>query len=59
MWTLKHKGISYYVDHMTVHPNVGFSTKETPDSPHTKGALKIRGKLKIYEENNQTLAEIS
>jgi hypothetical protein len=49
MWTLKVKGESYYVTHVTVEPGVGMSTKETPDNPHTKGALKFKGSLKIFE----------
>jgi len=57
MWTIKHKGETYYVHHLTSH--IGFSTKETPENEHTKGSLKFRGKLKIYEEDNQILAEIS
>ena len=56
MWVVKHKGETYYVNHMTV--NVGFSTKETPEG-RTKGSLLIKGKLKIYEENGQILAEVN
>ena len=59
MWVIKYRGNTYYIDHMTVEPNVGFSTKETPDNNHTKGSLKIKGKLKIYEENGQVLAIIT
>jgi hypothetical protein len=33
MWIIKHKGKTHYVDHVT--SEVGFSTKETPDNPHT------------------------
>jgi len=38
---------------MTISEGIGFSTKETPDSPHTKAALKVKGVLKIvtYEDN--------
>jgi len=57
MWTIKHKGKTYYVHHLTSY--IGFSTKETPDNEHTKGSLKFKGKLKIYEKDNQILAEIS
>jgi len=57
MWTIKHKGTTYYVDHVDVNPGVGFSTKETPDNPHTKGSIKFRGRLRI-EENERTLATI-
>lgn len=39
-WVLKIKGESYYVQH--VDSQVGFSTKETPDNPHTKGSLKFK-----------------
>ena len=46
-WVVKHKGVSYYVKHVT--SKIGFETKETPDSEHTKGALQFRGKLKIFE----------
>jgi hypothetical protein len=49
MWTLKVKGESYYVTHVTVQPNVGFSTKETPDNPHTKGAIKFKASLKLFD----------
>jgi hypothetical protein len=49
MWVIKHKGQTYYVNHVDVSPGVGFSTKETPDNPHTKGSIKIKGKLTIYQ----------
>ncbi len=39
-WILKTKGETYYVNH--VECNIGWSTKETPDNPHTKGSLKIK-----------------
>jgi hypothetical protein len=47
-WIVKHKGVSYYVDHL--ESEVGFRTKETPDSDHTKGALQFKGRLKIAVE---------
>ncbi len=50
MWVLKSKGKTYYVNHVDVNPGVGFKTKETPDNPHTKGSIQIKGKLKIIEE---------
>ncbi|VDM10415.1 unnamed protein product [Wuchereria bancrofti] len=34
-WVIKTKGQTFYVNHL--ESNVGFSTKETPDNPHTKG----------------------
>lgn len=47
MWVIKAKGETHYVEHVDVSPSVGFSTKETPDNPHTKGSIQIKGKLKI------------
>jgi hypothetical protein len=40
MWILKTKGKTYYVNH--VDSSVGWSTKETPDNPHTKGSIKFK-----------------
>lgn len=59
MWTIKHKGSTYYVNHIDVEPGVGFSTKETPDNPHTKGSLKIKGKLRIEEIDGQVIATVN
>lgn len=59
MWTIKHKGNTYYVNHLDVEPGVGFSTKETPDNPHTKGSLKIKGRLRIQEADGETVATVS
>lgn len=53
-WVVKCKGNSFYVHHMTICPKVGFSTKETPDNPHTKAALKVKGVLKILEYEDGT-----
>lgn len=58
MWVIKHKGETYYVDHVDVSEGVGFSTKETPDNPHTKGSLKFKGRLEIIIVNNLTIAKI-
>lgn len=58
-WVLKAKGHTFYVNHFEVAPGVGFSTKETPDNPHTKAALKVKGKLKIIQEGNQIVGLIS
>jgi hypothetical protein len=42
-----------------VDPGVGFSTKETPDNPHTKGSIKIKGSLSIEtDSNNNIIAKI-
>ena len=47
MWVIKAKGETYYVDHVDVESGVGFSTKETPDNPSTKGSIKFKAKLEI------------
>lgn len=58
-WVVKHKGQTYYVNHLEIAPNVGFSTKETPDSEHTKASLLIRGKLTIQKEDEGVIAYIN
>jgi hypothetical protein len=40
---------------MTISPGIGFSTKETPDSPHTKAALKVKGMLSLIEHDDGTV----
>lgn len=47
MWVVKHKGKTYYVNHLD--SEVGFRTKETPDNEATKGSLQFKGKLKIED----------
>jgi len=47
MWVIKAKGQTYYVNHIDVDAGIGFSTKETPDNPSTKGSLKFKGKINI------------
>lgn len=39
---------------MTIMPGIGFSTKETPDNPHTKASLKVKGVLSIIEYEDGT-----
>lgn len=56
MWTVKVKGETYYVHHLD--SKVGFSTKETPNNPHTKGSLKFKGTISIQEINEQLIATI-
>lgn len=56
MWIIKYKGKTHYVNHL--ESSVGFSTKETPDNPHTKGSLKFRGKLELNTIDNLTIAKI-
>ena len=58
MWVLKHKGETYYVNHVEVEPGVGFKTKETPENPHTKGSIQIKGKLEITEKDNEVHGRI-
>jgi len=58
MWVIKCRGDTYYVHHVDVSPGVGFSTKETPENPHTKGSIKIKGQLNLTEENNKLIAKI-
>lgn len=58
MWVVKCRGDTYYVHHVDVSPGIGFSTKETPDNPHTKGSIKFKGNLEIEEENNIKTAKI-
>jgi len=58
MWVIKHKGVTHYVNHVIVDEGVGFTTKETPDNPHTKGSLKFKGKLKIEVVDNQIISYI-
>ncbi len=55
MWTIKHRGQTYYVNHVTMEPGVGFKTKETPDNPHTKGSLQFKGRLKIWQEEDNSI----
>lgn len=57
MWTIKHKGNSYYINHL--ESKIGFSTKETPDNFATKGSLMFKGKLTILSEENQITAYIN
>lgn len=49
MWVIKVKGETYYINHLDVDSGVGFSTKETPDNPSTKGSIKFKGKLEIKD----------
>jgi len=58
MWVLKHKGKTHYVDHVDVDSGIGFKTKETPDNPHTKGSIQLKGKIEIYKENDHYIGRI-
>lgn len=50
MWILKLKGESFYVNHVVC--SVPWSTKETPDNAHTKGAIKVKDCLVEIDEDN-------
>lgn len=58
MWVIKVKGETHYVNHVDVDSGIGFSTKETPDNPHTKGSLKFKGKIEITKVNDGITARI-
>lgn len=51
MWVIKTGGKTYYVSH--VDCRMGWSTKETPDNPHTKGAIKITKALLTINDSNE------
>jgi hypothetical protein len=54
-WIVKCKGTSYYVNH--VDCQVPWTTRETPEHPSTKGAIRIkRGNLSIDKEGNATIS---
>lgn len=55
-WIVKSKGKTYYVHHFT--SQVGFSTKETPENPHTKGSLQCVGFLHINQEGDSVVATV-
>ena len=38
-WVLKAKGQTFYAQHVECHK--GWSTKETPDNPSTKGSINM------------------
>ena len=59
MWVVKCKGETYYVHHVNVDKGIGFSTKETPDNPHTKGSIKFKGILHIANEGDMIIANIT
>jgi len=50
MWVIKAKGQTFYVNH--VEAQAPWSTKETPDNSHTKGALKFK-KVSISIHNGE------
>lgn len=56
-WTIKSRGVTHYVWH--VESRVGFSTKETPDSEHTKGSIQFRAHLELREVAGKLCAFIT
>jgi nitrate reductase beta subunit len=58
MWVIKCKGETHYVNHVDVKPGVGFSTKETPDNPKTKGSIKFKANITIEENDGVKTATI-
>lgn len=50
MWVLKLRGETFYVNH--VDCSVPWSTKETPDNAHTKGAIKVKDCLVTIADDN-------
>lgn len=59
MWVIKTKGHTYYVHHVNVEKGVGFATKETPDNEHTKGSIKLKGKLELTTNGDMIIANIT
>ena len=53
MWVIKAKGQTHYVEH--VDANVGWSTKETPDNPSTKGSIKFKNVELLLEGGTATI----
>lgn len=52
-WVIKVKGQTFYVKHVTA--NAGWSTKETPDNPHTKGSLKFKHVNLEIDDNGEAI----
>jgi hypothetical protein len=55
MWVVKARGKTFYVHHMDCQ--TGFTTRETPEHPSTKGSLRVkRGTLNISDEGYATIS---
>jgi len=55
MWVVKARGKTFYVNHMDCQ--AGFTTRETPEHPSTKGSLRVkRGTLTIDAEGNAVIS---
>lgn len=58
MWVFKVDGQTHYVHHAEFN-NVSFATKETPDNPHTKGSLKVKGQFSQRCENGKIIGLVT
>lgn len=56
-WIVKTRGETFYVNHL--ESTVGFSTKETPTNPHTKGSIQFKGKLLITDNEGVITAHVT
>lgn len=52
-WVVKTKGETFYVKH--VNGSAPWSTKETPDNPHTKGSIKFKSVDLIIENEEASI----
>jgi hypothetical protein len=57
IWVVKHDGETEYVHHIEFE-NCSFSTKETPDNPHTKGSLKFKNVDLTTTEDGGTITDV-
>ena len=58
MWVLKFHGETLYVNHVSC--TVPWTTKETPDNPHTKGSIKVKDVLlRIAEDNTAEISQLT
>ena len=55
MWVLKFKGETHYVNH--VDADCRWSTKETPDNPKTKGAIKFKNVMVSIDNEGNALIQ--
>ena len=54
-WVVKAQGKTFYVHH--VDCQTGFTTRETPDHPSTKGSIRVRrGSLNLDAEGNAVIS---
>ena len=56
MWIVKAKGKTYYVEHVDCEK--GWSTKETPNNPSTKGAIKIKNCILSIENDCAKITDV-